>query len=1078
MSQQLGDISLNLLLNTKGFSEGIKSAIRMLDVLSRSGKELGVFDKINLSKPISEIDALAVASDKLQKELSQIGKAQTNVSSETDKATQAVDQHEQSQKKLQATSVTLGDSLQNLGLRFQGIKAVASLLKSTIMDLINTAAKTETLGVVVQRMGQTAGYTSGQIDRMVKSIEQKGITLAESRDAVIKMIQADLDLSRASELARLAQNAAVNAQINSSEALGRIIHGMTTLNPIILRSVGIMVNYDQVFKDTANSLNKKVAELTNAEKQQASFSAVMQAGEKIIGTYEDAMDTAGKRAGSYARYLEALKVSLGELLLPAFGKVVDIATKFTKIVTDAPTPVQRLILSVSALAAAWLYLNSSMSASAKWAGTFFAIAQLLPAPLRIVIGVVMALSAAMLILAAKVTIATAGMNILLGMIFAGIALIGEGILSLKSFNEEIGELSESVRETSAEIEDANKNLSDLKSLYDTLSANTVMTKEEQDKYNEKLKSLAELYPSIVTGIDSVTGSYQTNADALRLVIQAEEDHLKIKHEKYLYDLADGVIKVSKESASLQKEYDKLNKVVDHSTQLVEELTNRQEELRAEIEQMDNSAEKNLYNYRLLTDEYVRNERSLGVLKKSIGDKRREMALLLPELQKVTANWKHFIGEALKTGSLLPLLEFLKARLTDSAVATDLVSKAFKNLSDVAIASMLGITANASNLARAMHLIALGKQAIVGGNVEMGQALFNVARGITFTTPSTDTSPGTTQTKGGKTSKEKEKEILTSLQEQLKTLKEIDNELQLNAGFQGTVNDLLDRRLKLLRDMYYTVTGIKVAEKMMLNDYIKVITGDIPGELTGIMSVDELLKDVSITDPSLKAADKLGELAIKRAEEIARIQGDLNEQITQKKIDLIEDEFDRRRAEIDFTYQQELQYALALKDITDDQRNTLFSLARQKRDREIELLDDEKFIAPFNRAESIAQNIQNIFQFGAHTVYAKFLDALRITQQIVQLFQTLESLGALKWIGKILGAVFGFAAGGPVGAAAGATAGGALGGMPGGGSMPLSAMRMMTPQRIKLDLAVHGKIKGEDIHLTNKRVEYKESRRKG
>lgn len=72
------------------------------------------------------------------------------------------------------------------------------------------------------------------------------------------MIQAELDLSRASDLARLAQNAAVNAQINSSEALGRIIHGMTTFNPLVLRNMGIMVNYDQVFDDHAKNPWQKI----------------------------------------------------------------------------------------------------------------------------------------------------------------------------------------------------------------------------------------------------------------------------------------------------------------------------------------------------------------------------------------------------------------------------------------------------------------------------------------------------------------------------------------------------------------------------------------------------------------------------------------------------------------------------------------------------------------------------------------------------------------------------------------------------------------------------------------------------
>lgn len=145
----------------------------MLEVLSRSGKELGVFENINLTKSISEIDALALASERLQKEITDTASSQSTLKTETDKATTSVDQHEQSQKRLESTTVSLGDKIQNIGLRFQGFKAILSVLKSTVMDLITTAANTETLGVVVQRMGKTAGYTASEVDKLVSSVQRK-----------------------------------------------------------------------------------------------------------------------------------------------------------------------------------------------------------------------------------------------------------------------------------------------------------------------------------------------------------------------------------------------------------------------------------------------------------------------------------------------------------------------------------------------------------------------------------------------------------------------------------------------------------------------------------------------------------------------------------------------------------------------------------------------------------------------------------------------------------------------------------------------------------------------------------------
>ena len=64
---------------------------------------------------------------------------------------------------------------------------------------------------------------------------------------------------------------------------------------------------------------------------------------------------------------------------------------------------------------------------------------------------------------------------------------------------------------------------------------------------------------------------------------------------------------------------------------------------------------------------------------------------------------------------------------------------------------------------------------------------------------------------------------------------------------------------------------------------------------------------------------------------------------------------------------------------------------------------------FHKMRGVAQQIQNIFNFGSHTVFANFLRALQTTEQIINLFKTID---AVKSVVGILGNIFGFIFGGP------------------------------------------------------------------
>jgi hypothetical protein len=240
--------------------------------------------------------------------------AQLGVTEQTRDAIAAVKAHEDAMKaanqaKADAAKSTnmLADALKLLAAGYAALK-IADVVKDTVMQ----AARYETLGVVMGVVGKTAGYTKVQMDVASEAIAAQGITMLESRNSAVKLVQAHVDLSNATKLARIAQDAAVIGNINSSEAFDRLVNGISRGNVLILRNIGINVNLQAAYQQMAEELGKSTRELTENERVQARLNAVMERGSDIAGTYEASMGTAGKQILSMQRYVSDLKTTFGE----------------------------------------------------------------------------------------------------------------------------------------------------------------------------------------------------------------------------------------------------------------------------------------------------------------------------------------------------------------------------------------------------------------------------------------------------------------------------------------------------------------------------------------------------------------------------------------------------------------------------------------------------------------------------------------------------------------------------------------------------------------------------------------------
>lgn len=233
-------------------------------------------------------------------------------------------------------------TVKDLGKAFAGFIIGTSLTK-IVKEATMANARYRELGVTMKAIGMNAGYSSRERLSVEDALKKTGISALESRSSIANLIQANIDLDKATQLARLAQDAAVIGGLNSSEAYSRLIYGVQTAQSEILRGIGITVNFEQAYKQMGAEIGKSANALTEQEKMTARVNAVMAQGGTIAGAYEASMSEAGKQLRSMSRYVDDLKVKMGASFMGEFTDGVSLATQAVKILETNSATVAAVI---------------------------------------------------------------------------------------------------------------------------------------------------------------------------------------------------------------------------------------------------------------------------------------------------------------------------------------------------------------------------------------------------------------------------------------------------------------------------------------------------------------------------------------------------------------------------------------------------------------------------------------------------------------------------------------------------------------------------------------------------------------
>ena len=191
------------------------------------------------------------------------------------------------------------------------------------------AADVSEMSVAMEAVNKSLKLPPGRINKTANEIRSMGIEM-KAQEMSLLFAQGNLDMAKAADVARVAQDLAVLSQSNSTQTAKTLAYAIQTGNSRLLKSAGITKYAGEAYAEYAATLGKTEAQLTATERQTAVMNMILEEGAKVAGTYEAAMTEPGKVLRSFPRLLNDMQIEFGNVLKEGFGPAIKAGYDLTK----------------------------------------------------------------------------------------------------------------------------------------------------------------------------------------------------------------------------------------------------------------------------------------------------------------------------------------------------------------------------------------------------------------------------------------------------------------------------------------------------------------------------------------------------------------------------------------------------------------------------------------------------------------------------------------------------------------------------------------------------------------------------
>ncbi len=268
-----------------------------------------------LDKVVDTGNKAAKTAENLRREFDNVQKAVRPMEQATKQAASSLSRMEQSMNKATATA----SKLTKMVVGFVSIRAVLRQLSTST----KLAAQFESLGTAIKASGTQAGYSAAQLKQYEQDMNSVGISLVGTRQAMMRMIGANMDLANSQKLAVAATNLAIAANKGEEESLLSLIQAIQTGNARSIRAVGVAVDFSAAYADMARSLGLTTTQLSEQQKQMARTNEVLNKMSVYSSVAASAQDSFSAKMLITSRMADNLRVRIGQLFQGMGGTILD-----------------------------------------------------------------------------------------------------------------------------------------------------------------------------------------------------------------------------------------------------------------------------------------------------------------------------------------------------------------------------------------------------------------------------------------------------------------------------------------------------------------------------------------------------------------------------------------------------------------------------------------------------------------------------------------------------------------------------------------------------------------------------------